>query len=193
MTVGLLSDFVESREFTTLHKVLLGLQRRFRTLEDYLGSFGQAKLLPAIIDAPDSCGRTALAWAVEYGWAGAVESLLRYGANPHQLRQSLQGKSPLLHLIIADSAFQSSNDGFLRVVRLLLREGVDVNAVDHEGWTPLHVAASWNHYGVIQELALFGSNKLDWDSMTDDNQSAMDLSLGAGFDEGVRRLLRHHS
>jgi ankyrin repeat protein len=95
------------------------------------------------------------------------------------LRQSLQGKSPLLHLIIADPAFQSSNDGFLGVVRLLLREGVDVdvNAVDHEGWTPLHVAASWNHYGVIQELALFGSNKLDWDSMTDDNQSAMDADF----------------
>jgi hypothetical protein len=41
------------------------------------------------------------------------------------------------------------------------------------GGPPLHIAASWHHYGVIQELALFGGNKLDWDSMIDDNQSML--------------------
>ncbi len=47
------------------------------------------------------------------------------------------------------------------MVRSLLREGVDVNTVNHKGWKSLHITASWNHYGVIQELALFRSNKLN--------------------------------
>lgn len=185
----LLADYADDRDFATLHQVFLGIERSKGTLEDYLASFAQPALPAEFIDAPDSCGRTALAWAVEYGCVDAVKTLLKYGSNPHQLRPCVHGKSPLLHLVIAGPASQRSDAGVLGVVRLLLQAGVDVNAVDHEGWTPLHVAASWNLYSVIQELARFGGSALNWDAITDDRQSALTLSLGAGPNRKVQRLL----
>lgn len=189
----LLADYTSDRDFTTLHEVLLGIDTSEGTLENYLASFGEHKLPSEVIDAHDSCGRTTLAWAVEYGCADAVKMLLKYGANPHQLRPSVHGKSPLLHLVIAGPASQRSDAGFLDVVKLLLQAGVDVNAVDHEGWTPLHVAASWNLYSVIKELAHYGADSLNWTALTDDNQSALELSLGAGVNEEVQQLLLKHA
>ena len=54
--------------------------------------------------------------------------------------------SPLPHLVIVGLAgqesTQQSGSGFVEVVRILMQRGVDINAVDHEGWTALHVAAS---------------------------------------------------
>lgn len=118
----------------------------------------------------------------------AVKTLLKYGSNPHQLRPCVHAKSPLLHLVIAGPASQRSDAGVRGVVRLLLQAGVDINA-DHYGWTPLHVAASWNLYSVIQGLARFGGSALNWNAKTDDRQSALDLSLGVGPNREVQRHL----
>ncbi|KAI9655254.1 MAG: hypothetical protein M1829_000667 [Trizodia sp. TS-e1964] len=178
-TFDLLEDFVEERDFTTLHQVLLGIRYDLGTLDEYLNSIGSAQLPPQFIDVPDSCGRTPLAWAVEYGWADATRTLLRYGSDPHQLRPSVHGKSPLLHLVIAGPV--STDAGFLDVVKALLEAGSDVNAVDHEGWTPLH------------ELAEFGADALNWDLLTNDKQSAVELSIGGGFSADVQHLLQTHT
>ena len=37
-------------------------------------------------------------------------------------------------------------------LRILIRAGANVNAVDNDGWTPLHAAAHWNKHHVIQYL-----------------------------------------
>lgn len=89
-----------------------------------------------------------------------------------------------------DLLHQRSEAGVLGVVRLLLQAGADVNAADHEGWNPLHVAASWNLCNVIQELARFGGSALDWNALTDDRQPALDLPLGAGPNKKVQQLLQ---
>lgn len=188
-STDLLEDYVETREFETLHEVLLGIDRSRGTLKDYLATFENSSLLAETIDTPDSCGRTALAWAVEYGWSDAVRVLLQYGANPHQLRPSTRGKSPLLHLVIAGPASEHSASAFLEVIRLLLKAGVDINAVDHEGWTPLHVAASWNLREVVRELLRFGGSKLDLNARTNQGESALHLAYGGGFDKEVENLL----
>ena len=74
-------------------------------------------------------------------------------------------------------------------MKLLLRAGADVNAVDHEGWTALHVAASWNLHSVICELADFSGDVLDWDCRTQNGETAIDLSLNGGEDQDVLDIL----
>lgn len=167
-------DYIYSRNFTRLHEVLLKIVYERVILEEYLFSLREAGALADVIDKVDSCGRTALAWAVEYGWVDAVVTLLAFGANPHE-RLSFRGQLPLLHLAIAGPASKPSSAGFLDVVRVLLRAGVDINAKDDEGWTPLHIAASWNSIEILEELACFGRHTLDWTATTDDGMSAFDL------------------
>jgi len=179
-------DYICGRNFTRLHEVLLKIGHERATLEGYLFSLLEAGALADVIDMVDSCGRTALAWAVEYGWADAVATLLYFGANPYE-RLSLRGKLPLLHLAIAGPA---SNTGFLDVVRILLRAGVDINAKDHEGWSPLYIAASWNLIEIVEELARFGRLTLDWIATTDDGKSAFDLSANDEYNDRILTQLR---
>ena len=87
----------------------------------------------------------------------AVELLILFGANPHQLRPSHRGLTPLLHLCIAGSIPRCPDGDQVGTFKALLKAGVDVNARDHEGWTPLHVAASLNLYDVPKALFDFGS------------------------------------
>lgn len=42
----------------------------------------------------------------------------------------------------------------------------------------------------MHELARFGGSALDWNALTDDRQAAPDLSLGAGPNRKVQRLLQ---
>lgn len=190
-TANLIDDLVQDRELPNIHQVLLGIEHDLGTLEQYLASFGQLPLPPEIVDAPDVHGRTALSWAVEYGWSNAVGTLLKYGANPRASRPSLRGNLPLLHLVIATPPpLQGVDWDPIGVVKLLIEAGADVNGLDHEGWTPLHVAASWNNLDIIEELARSAGNGLDWDALTDDNQSAIDLSLNGGSEPAVQAILQ---
>ena len=70
-------------------------------MADYLTSLEPEELM-SMIDIPDSLGRTSLAWAVEYGLTASVELLLKFRADPNQLRFTKDGGfSPLIHLAIA--------------------------------------------------------------------------------------------
>ena len=133
-----------------------------------------------LIDRVDSCGRTALAWAVESGRADAVTTLLNYGANPNQTRESIKGSMPLLHLAIAGPV---SNTRFLEVVKILLRVGVDINAKDHEECTPLHIAASWSLYDITGELASFRRHARDRFALTTTGESVHDLPTDKNYQE----------
>ncbi|KAI1323737.1 ankyrin [Xylariaceae sp. FL0255] len=190
--IDLFSDLVGDRGFTLIHQILLGI-RRDVSLEQYLSTSPAIGSEKFNIDKLDSCGRSALAWAVEYRWADATETLIRFGADPRQSRKSIHGDMPLLHLAIAGPPSEQPDDGLIRVVKTLLRAGADVNALDHEGWTALHVASSWNNYEVINTLAEHGGTHLAWDLLTNDGQSALDLSLGCGDDVMVLDLLRSHT
>ena len=107
--------------------------------------------------------------------------------------QSVQGTSPLLHLIVAGPAGQEprqdSGARFVEVVRILLNRGGDNNAVDHEDWTALHVAAPWNLLDMIEELAHMDGQRPGWDAVTNNGEKALDLCRGGDLNEQVESYL----
>ncbi|XP_077528968.1 myosin binding subunit isoform X1 [Haemaphysalis longicornis] len=52
----------------------------------------------------------------------------------------------------ATSLHVAAAKGYLKVISLLMQAGVDVNAVDVDGWTPLHAAAHWGQKGACRLL-----------------------------------------
>ncbi len=184
----LLEEYEKNREFTAVHKVLLGIDDSHGSLRDFLAGLAAAETLSGLIDCADSRHRSPLAWAVEFGWTDATETLIEFGANVHQLIPSKYGPSPLLHLAIAGPDPIQSKTQILGVVRILLQAGVDINATDHELWTAMHIAASWNLKNAVMELVQFGG---DTQAVTGDGESAFDLAIKAGADSVLVDLLRN--
>jgi ankyrin repeat protein len=56
----------------------------------------------------------------------------------------------------------------VEIVRLLLDSGVDVNSVDNDGYTPLHIACIYEHPEVVELLLKYGAdvNKSNNDGKT---------------------------
>jgi ankyrin repeat protein len=120
------------------------------------------KANPKLARTRDRLRRTPLFWAARSGDAKLVERLLALGAEvdlhaPRYLLTSnviagpevwdrdarKSGETPL-HL--------AAGEGYLKVVRLLLDKGADVNARDEEDRTPLHLAAEHHHAAVVKFL-----------------------------------------
>ncbi|KAJ4584909.1 hypothetical protein HRR81_000716 [Exophiala dermatitidis] len=148
----------------------------WRDLEAYLNSMPRGSL---DIDVQDSRGRSALAWAAEYGWTEAASLLIEHGADPRQSRRSRQGDLPLLHLALAGSNKTNGGQSSLGIIKLLVEAGADPNSRDHEGWTPFHVAASWNNYFAVRKLQDVAM--IDYCATTRTGENAVDLSGDSMF------------
>lgn len=95
------------------------------------GANGQ-KNLPSDEDETSEAS-TRLVEAVQAGDAKAVASALSQGANPSMVVADFSDPT-VLHLAVMH--------GHLRIVKLLLNRGADVEATDRFGLTPLHYAAA---------------------------------------------------
>ena len=111
-----LHDYVQSQQYTPIHKIILGLSKL--QLSPYLDTSTDG------INAPDASGGTPLIWASVKGNDAAIRLLLDYGADPN-----MAGRMKQTPLHIARSS---------QVVRTLLDDGADIEARDTAGRTPLH-------------------------------------------------------
>lgn len=146
------------------------------SLEAYLNSMPRGSF---DIDVQDSRGRSALAWAAEHGWTEAASLLIKHGADPRQSRRSRHGDLPLLHLALAGSNKTNGGQSSLDIIKLLVEAGADPNSRDHEGWTPFHVAASWNNYFAVRKLQDVAM--IDYSATTRTGENAVDLSGDSMF------------
>ncbi|KAL9624080.1 MAG: hypothetical protein Q9160_001602 [Pyrenula sp. 1 TL-2023] len=90
----------------------------------------------------------ALAFAAKLDFCALGKTYIEMGANPH--RRSSQHGETALHLAVAHSS--------IGMVRTLLEEGVDRNAVDGRGFTPLLWAAFFGQAAVVQQLVESGAD-----------------------------------
>lgn len=89
----------------------------------------------ADIDARCDCGLTPLYYAVYEKRKGPAQVLLENKANP-DAKINTSGSTPL-HL--------AAQQGETTMIHLLLSKGASPQTKDHDGYTPLHVAARGNY------------------------------------------------
>jgi len=80
---------------------------------------------------------------------------------------------------------EAARSGDVRTLRALAAGGVDVNAADGSGTTPLMAAAAAGQTGALSALADAGA---DLDLRDRLGRTALDLALASGNDEAVRLL-----
>jgi ankyrin repeat protein len=86
---------------------------------------------PALLEARDDKGRTALYCAAEDGHSGAINALIRNGAEIDARDDG--GRTPLMI---------AAKKGFKAIVEALLDREAGMNQWDHQGQTVLHHAAT---------------------------------------------------
>lgn len=92
--------------------------------------------------------RTALMWAVSQGNLEMASLLLGKGANPNA--KGLAGMSLLIYAVDGD-------EPDYEIVKLLIDSGVDVNAADRNGETPLRFAIENGLFEIVQLLVESGA------------------------------------
>ena len=157
------TDYLQTRQFSILHKIVLRLIPRTIASElDYS---------TRDLNATDSSGRTCLSWAAARGDILAIKTLLHHQADVH-LRDE-QSNTPLHYARNAECVdmLQSAGgningrnsfghtplhmacrgEGSLPLVKKLVEAGADIDAIDNNGETALSNAT----YGKHSECALY--------------------------------------
>lgn len=137
--------YLEERQFSRLHKIILGIIHH--SLEEDLIAGG------VDIDVRDSTGNTPLSWAVQRQDTVAVDLLLKYKANPNIANN--QGCTPFLYAATAMSP---------ACLNLLLQAGADVSQTNSEGYNGLHFAIDGN--GSLEIIKALISANLDIEGRT---------------------------
>lgn len=144
-----------------------------------MGKLDDVKLLlekGAKLDVYDKIGRNPICTAILMQKWDIFDHLIKLGGDP--LRQDKRGCGGLQY-----AARASGNE----VMKKILENGPDVNAVDSNGWSPLHWAASsgWGTAKVIKTLLQAGSKK---DLRDKQGRTALDLATAFKKDEEIAIL-----
>lgn len=165
------TTFVESRSFTPLHKIVLGLIDR--NLEKEL------KVSTALVNDCDAQGRTPLCWATIRDDQLAVKTLLAFGADPNiaddtgsaclhfarspEVCHALLKKHADVHArnrIYSRTPLHSfcKRDGTIAMIDQLIDAGLEVDARDADGETPLLNAIFRGFTAAAEKLIELGAD-----------------------------------
>lgn len=125
----------------------------------------------AFLDAQSTNGWTALMIASAKGFKNSVRLLIELGADP-SLEDAYQW-SPLMRAI--------DNRHMGVVIYLLSLDQVDVNAVNENGSTAVHIAALKNDLQTIE--LLLGRPELSTDIRDKTGRTALDIAIASDHDE----------
>jgi ankyrin repeat protein len=185
-------DYVQTRRFTTLHKAVLGI------IHKDLGA--ELELSTAEINARDTRGRTPLCWAVIRDDLSAVRILLTFGANPnilddlgHTALHFVRSVGICKLLLDAKVDVHARNAYYgrtalhpyggrtreIKVVDMLIQAGIDVDARDADGETPLMNAIYYTLTPMAHRLLELGANV----NATNWSNKYSPLHFAAEFDE----------
>ena len=164
-------DYMETRGFSILHKIVLGLIPRSLRAE--------LEISTVSIDIGDARSRTPLTWAVVRDDTKAAATLLAFGADPTIIDD--EGNSPLsfvkssgvcrmllnarvdVHTRNTDyerTALHAlcHNHGTVEVVEMLVAAGIDVDVPDADRETPLMNAVFWHLTAIAERLIELGAD-----------------------------------
>ncbi|KAL8887444.1 MAG: hypothetical protein Q9215_004979 [Flavoplaca cf. flavocitrina] len=133
-------DELDERQFTTLHKIVLGMIGKSLVEE--------LEITTANINTTDSSGNTPLAWASARGDHESVTTLLMHGAS---ITTANDVNAQPIHL--------AAQTGNIATIRALVHAGADINTVVHRTqMTPIHYAAEYQDcFEHIQGLTELGA------------------------------------
>jgi ankyrin repeat protein len=100
---------------------------------------------------------TPLHLASFYGWVKLVRMLLNRGETAN--REDNLGRTPL-HMV-AKGSRDLGHDASVRVAKLLLEHGADIDAQSKDSATPLHVASYYGRVEMVRVLPRPWCNQLE--------------------------------
>jgi len=118
--------------------------------------------------------------AADCGDLALVSQMLKDGAKVNEkfMNPQFNLKCTALHYAV--------RSGHLEIVRLLLENGANVNALEHEDWTPLYYAANNGHYRIAKLLLEHGADKSIKDNYK--GRTALDVAKYRQFHDMVELL-----
>ncbi|KAL6720093.1 hypothetical protein ACLMJK_002014 [Lecanora helva] len=198
------SEFIESQNFSAIHKIVLQLSMRDLETEILRDT--------TAVDARDAMGRTALEWAAARGDDRAVITLLSFGAQPDSMDKKLntpltlasnQGHTLCVRLLLEAGALpdpvlppgvkfgsplncaaRNANDPLL--IKTLLDFDADVEACGVDGVTPLLHAARGKPVSFAKLLLDYGANI---NAMARDGRTPLTTTIIYNNHEVLRLLL----
>jgi uncharacterized protein len=158
-------------------------QQGFNTLTEAASSGDGDEVRAALdngfaIDGQTKDGQTALMVAARASRQDIVHFLL--SKNADSALKTIGGLTAL-HM----ATYQEREEP--AIIRLLITNGVDRNAKDNDGDTPLHLAAAFGRALLVRELLDCGVER---DPVNNSNQTPLHVAANSGYAEVVWELLR---
>ena len=198
------NEDLEERQFSRLHKIILGL--------DSYGLVQELAISNVAVDAIDSEGYTPLMWAARRGDHDAVHLLLKAGSCPNVCDHKI-ASTPLMVAAATSSsicvrsllqaganiAFKSADkrnalhyavqfNGNEEILHCLIAAGVELEGRDTSGSTPLQRAITCNQVVLAKALLDYGANINTFDN---ENDTPLSESLFYHHDDSTQLLLHY--